>query len=246
MLAISRSAKTNSQRDKAFSIWSYACIGQMRFLTYNLSLVPFYSQVLERVRLGATFLDAGCCFGQEIRYLVQGGIPSSQLYGFDLEADFIDLGYQLFRDHDKLQATFVSGDVLAGPNAPEGQELSKLQGQIDVVFASSFLHVWDWDDMIKAAKCLISMTRPQPGSMVVGKQLGSFQAGQYKMPTSSGSNYRHNVESMKRFWQQIGVETGTSWKVEAGVYQGHELTENRNHAWSEPDMCMVWFNAVRE
>lgn len=68
----------------------------MRFFTYNLSLLPFYTQVLTRLLSGATFLDAGCCFGQEIRYLVQASIPSAQLYGFDLEPDFIDLGYQFF------------------------------------------------------------------------------------------------------------------------------------------------------
>ena len=218
----------------------------MRFLTYNLSLLPFYTQVLMRLRSGATFLDAGCCFGQEIRYLVQDRVPSAQLYGFDLVPDFIDLGYELFRDRDKLQATFTSGDVLAGPTAPGGHGFANLKGKIDIVFASSFLHVWDWDDMVKVVKYLVYMTRPQPGSMVVGKQLGSVNARQYHMPTSSGFNYRHNVESMRRFWQQIGEETETNWKVEADVYQGPELTENRNHAWSEPEMRMVWFKAVRE
>ena len=98
----------------------------MRFLTYNLSLLPFYITVLERIRSGATFLDAGSCFGQEIRYLVQDGVPSSQLYGFDLEPEFIELGYQIFRDRDKLQATFVSGDILAEPTMSEGQELARL------------------------------------------------------------------------------------------------------------------------
>ena len=127
----------------------------MRFLTHNLSLLPFYTTVLEHTRSGETFLDAGCCFGHEIRYLVQDGVHSSQLYGFDLEPDFIELGYHLFRDRDRLQAIFVSGDILAEPTMPEGQELARLQGQIDIVFASSFLHVWDWDDMIKAAKSLV-------------------------------------------------------------------------------------------
>ena len=100
--------------------------------------------------------------------------------------------------------------------------------------------------MVKAAKSLVSMTRQRRGSMIVGKQHGSLKAGQYKMPTSSGFNFRHNEESMTHFWQQVGDETGTSWKVEADMYQGHELTENRSHAWSEPDMRMVWFSAVRE
>ncbi|KAK0511129.1 hypothetical protein JMJ35_006681 [Cladonia borealis] len=184
--------------------------------------------------------------GKEIRYLVQDGVPSTQLYGFDLEPEFIELGYQLFRDRDRLQATFVSGDILAEPTTPEGQELARLQGEIDIIFASSFLHVWDWGDMIKAARSLVSMTRPCRGSMILGKQLGSLKAGQYKMPTSRGFNFRHNKESMAQFWQRVGDETGTSWKVEADLYQGHELEENRSHAWSEPDMRMIWFSAVRD
>ena len=58
----------------------------------------------------------------------------------------MELGYQLFRDRDKLQATFVSGDVLAPSASPEGAELITLEGKMDVVFASSFLHVWDWNE----------------------------------------------------------------------------------------------------
>ena len=236
----------NDQRDRSFAIWSYACIGQMRFLSYNLSLLPFYQEVLTRLRAEAVFLDAGCCFGQELRYLVHDGIPSSQLYGFDLEPAFIELGYELFRDQTKIQTTFVSGDVLASPGSTEYGDLVKLQGVADIVFASSFLHVWDWNEMVTAAKSLVSMTRSQPGSIIVGKQLGSTEAGRYKMPTASGFNFRHNVESMKRFWDQVGKETDSKWSVEADTYQGHELTENREHAWSEPNMCMIWFNATRQ
>ena len=52
----------------------------MRFLTSNLSLLPFYTTILKGIRSGAIFLDAGCCFGQGIRYLVQDAIHSTQLY----------------------------------------------------------------------------------------------------------------------------------------------------------------------
>ena len=218
----------------------------MRFLTYNLILLPFYQEILTRLQSGATFLDAGCCFGQELRYLVRDGIPSTQLYAFDLEPEFIELGYELFRDRAKIQANFVSGDILASPDSAQAGDLAKLQGVADITFASSFLHVWDWDDMVVAAKGLVSMTRPTPGSMIVGKQLGSYEAGRYKMPTASGFNYRHNSESMKRFWDLVGEETDSKWSVQADTYQGHELTENREHAWSEPNMCMVWFIATRQ
>ena len=100
--------------------------------------------------------------------------------------------------------------------------------------------------MVLAAKRLVELMRNQPGSMILGKQLASTGVGMYKMPTASGSNYRHNVRSMKRSWEQVGKETGSVWKVEAELYPGdHQLGENKDHAWSEPNMCMIWFSVVR-
>ena len=218
----------------------------MRFLANNLSRLPFHQKVLARLRSGATFCDAGCCFGQELRFLVYEGIPSTQLYGFDLESDFVEFGYQLFRDRDRLHATFVFANVLASPTSPEGVRLTELEGKMDLVFASSFLHVFDWDQMITAAKRLVSLTRPQAGSMVLGKQMGSVIAGQYRMPTAFGFNYRHNAESMRRFWQQVGKETGSTWKVEAELYEGlFELAENKHHSWTDSNTRMLWFCATR-
>ena len=202
--------------------------------------------MLSRLRSGATFLDAGCCFGQEIRSLVQAGIPSSQLYGFDLEQRFTDLGYELFQDRDRLQATFLSGDVLAEPGSKESGQLDELLGKIDIVLASSFLHVWDWDDMLVAIKRLVSFTKPQAGSMVVGRQMGSSVAGSFSMPTKKGSNYRHNVESMQKMWKQLGAETGTEWKVEGSLYEAEELRRNMHLSWAEPNMCALWFTATRQ
>ena len=123
----------STERDVAFSIWSYACIGQTRFLANNLSRLPFHEKVLARLRLGATFCDAGCCFGQQFRFLAHQGIPSTQLCGFDLESDFIEFGYQLFRDRDRFRATFVSANVLASPTSSEGVGLTELESKMDVV-----------------------------------------------------------------------------------------------------------------
>ena len=38
------------------------------------------------------------------------GAPSETLTGTELERDFIDLGYELYKDRDSLKTTFVSGD----------------------------------------------------------------------------------------------------------------------------------------
>lgn len=66
----------------------------MRFLSFNLSRMPFWPRVLERLRTDPSsgFLDVGCCFGQEIRFLADQGIPGEQLFGCDLEQVFSATG----------------------------------------------------------------------------------------------------------------------------------------------------------
>jgi len=239
-------ATAPSQRSKAFAICAYACIGQLRFLNTRLAHHPSYSTVLARLQAGASFLDAGCCFAQELRYLVREGIPSTQLSGFDLEPRFIDFGYDLFRDRNRFKATLLAGDVLAEPGSLESGGLDGLVGKMDVVFASSFLHLWDWTDMKAVAKRLVAFTRKEPGAVVLGRQLGSLTPGSYSMPTRGGSNYRHNVESMQKFWVEVGKETESRWEVEGGLQEGEEVTENRGHAWAEPNMRILWWTAVRQ
>lgn len=77
--------------------------------------MTFWPWVLDRIRADPSsgFFDAGCCFGQEIRFLADQGIPGEQLYGCDPEQVFIVLGYRLFRDTERLQATFAVGDLSA-------------------------------------------------------------------------------------------------------------------------------------
>lgn len=136
--------------------------------------------------------------------------------------------------------------MTAAPESPEAGALDSLVGKMDVVFASSFLHVWDWDEMLHAAKRLASFLVPRKGSLFVGRQLGSLHAKSYPMPTKGGSNFRHNVESMRVFWEQVGRETESKWKVEGGLYEGEETRGNKSVSWSEPDMRMLWFVATRE
>ncbi|KAJ9604881.1 hypothetical protein H2200_010996 [Cladophialophora chaetospira] len=216
-----------SIRDAGFEYGNYACVGQLRFLDHSLHKSPYYQRIVERLRSGVTLLDAGCCFGTELRYLVsREGIPGEQLYGFDIESRFINLGYDLFRDRDSLRSTLVRGDLATPLETSENAHLAGVKGNIDVVYASSVLHLWGWDGMLAAAKRLVELTSDTPGTMIVGKQLGSLDAKECPMPY--GVAYRHNVGSMKSFWEQISRETGTRWLVEAETSESEAVTENRN------------------
>ncbi len=234
-----------SIRDAGFEIGTYACIGQLRFLDNSLPKNLFYPRIKDRLRAGARFLDAGCCFAQEIRYLVgREGIPSGQLYGVDVEPRFIELGYDLFRDRDSLHSIFMHGDLAASLDSATNTELAKLRDRMDVVYVSSVLHLWGWDDMLAAAKRLVELACDVPGTMIIGSQLGSLDAGEYPMPF--GVQYRHSMQSMKAFWEQISRETDTRWVVEAGTSETARDQKGQWWAKNDPNMCMIEFCVTKK
>jgi len=159
----------------------------------------------------------------------------------------VEMGYALFRDEGRFGAHMLSGDLLADPAAPEAEQLAPLDHSIDVVHVASVLHCWAWDDMLRVAKRLVGFTRPRPGSLIVGNQMGSLNAGVYAMPTGNGYNYRHNVSSMGRFWKQVGEETGTEWQVESGLFLPQAVRDNLEQSWAkiDPGLRMIWFMATR-
>lgn len=57
-------------------------------------------------------MDLGCCVGQDTRSLSYAGVPGSRILGVDLERSFVDIGYDLFRDKDRLGAQFVQADIM--------------------------------------------------------------------------------------------------------------------------------------
>ncbi|CAM1501368.1 Fc.00g105300.m01.CDS01 [Cosmosporella sp. VM-42] len=171
--------------------------------------------------------------GQELRFLRHNGqTVGEQLYGFDLELGFIKFGYDLFCDRDGLGATLLSGDLLAERTVSGSRQLNTLEGKIDVVHCSSVLHVWGWDQMLQVAKRLVSLTRPEPGSIIIGNQMRSSNPGEYAMPAALVYNYRHNEASIHEFWTQVGEVTGTNWKIESGMFMPPAVTENLKHTGS--------------
>jgi len=160
------------------------------------------------VKSGDQFLDIGCCFGQDVRRLAFDGAPVENLHGSDLEQPFIDLGYDLFLDEAKMpRSTFMVADVFA-----DESRLDELAGKMDIVHAASFFHLFNLEDGTKAAKKVMSLMRNRPGSMVLGRQMGNKTAGEM-VRRRGGSAYRHNPESFKKWWNELGESMGTKWDV---------------------------------
>lgn len=154
----------------------------------------------------------GCCLGQAIRKLIQDGAPSENIYATDIKKDFWDFGYDMFLDKTTLKTTFIEADIF-----DSSSELHHLDGKVDIVWASSFFHLFDWDGQIKAAKRIVQMMKPAPGSFICGRQGGKADPGSFVHVKKELTSYWHNEESWAKLWKQVGEETGTEWKVDAAL-----------------------------
>jgi 2-polyprenyl-3-methyl-5-hydroxy-6-metoxy-1,4-benzoquinol methylase len=220
-------AKTNKsqhtqQRDKAWEVYAYPCIGQFRFLNLSLYKQPSYGRMLECLKAGeARYLDVGCCLGQDMRKLVFDGAPASSLYGVELEAPFIDLGYDLFRDRNTLKAEFMQGDIL---DVDDSSELKALQGTVDFVHLGMVLHIFDCDKQRKLLEACVSMLKPEAGCLIVGQAVGDVQgvAG----PGQNGeTSFKHSCESFRRIWNEIEELTGIRFGCRPSMDQGLGIRE---------------------
>lgn len=197
--------------------------------------------MLSRLKSGQKFLDIGCCVGQEVRQLVLDGATPENLYASDLHPEFLDIGYDLFKDRETLKSTIFAADIF---NATDPNFVA-LVGQMDVIWAGSFLHLFSYPATIEVLKQLITLSNPTSGSLIVGKQLGHVDAGEFviqgsapaaKSPSTTTSTsqagsvegdkttslFRHNEDSFKKMWDDVGQQTGTKWNVwvEQKGYQG--------------------------
>jgi hypothetical protein len=98
---------------------------------------------------------------------------------------------------------------------------------------------------------MVAMCEDKAGVMITGRQLGSHLGGRYPMigmrkDGEKYRNYRHNEQTIKGFWLDVGEATGTQWTVDAGTYWGEEMEQTKDAPWAEPQMCMIWWSATRK
>lgn len=142
--------------------------------------------------------------------------------------DFMELGHALFLDKGKLKSKFIAADVFDGDS-----ELKQLDAKVDILHASCFLHLFNWDQQVQIAKRIVRLLRPQPGSLLMGRQVGNLNPGEYKRRYGEGSRYRHDATSWEKMWVQVGEETGSRWKVDATL-------ETENVEYFESERVMEW------
>ena len=150
------------------------------------------------------------------------GARSENLYGADLYGEFMELGFELFRDRKTLRSTFFPTDILDAHDLP----LRGLDGEMDVVYLGLFLHHFDHPTCVTVCARVARLLKARPGSLVMGVQVGSLVADVKPIPIPSGGIlYRQDIQSLERVWAEVGKLTGTEWKVEARLERGKGFGE---------------------
>ncbi|OAQ82644.1 porphobilinogen deaminase protein [Purpureocillium lilacinum] len=219
-----------SQRDKAWAVARFPCLGRWSFT--NLSLVddPVFRSAVARLkdpRSGDALLDVACCLGQVIRQLVADGVSPARLHGTDLSPAFLDLGFELFRDRERFPAdAFVAADLLADPaDAAQGEKQEEggedresavdaaLRGKVTLVHAANFFHLFSWEEQVRAASRIVSFLQPgRTDAVVFGAQIGCLDPAQAEfrpIRTSTSGSSSSNDGSTGSSGNSSGKEVKT-------------------------------------
>jgi hypothetical protein len=130
--------------------------------------------------------------------------------------------------------------------------------KVDIIVANSFFHLYNYTEQKALAKKLVSLLKPVPGSLILGRQVGSYKPGEY-MSISDNANatrFAHDEHSWARFWDEVAEEIEAEsrdsservrFEVEVRMDE-NELGRGKNSDmyWSEPNIRRMLFGVWRK
>jgi hypothetical protein len=205
-------------------VFKYPCINRYNFLDFSIATSPQYEKVLYKMKTypNAKLLDLGCCFGQDLRQLRFEGVAPERLMGSELMSEFVEFGYELFRDKETLGAEFRCGDFFDDSWAG----LKDARGAFQFIYAASFFHLFPWDQQVEAMSRTVQLLQPVKGSAIFGRQLYVEQAGEVKTSLMGGTMFRHNEDSFKKLVAVVAEKTGMELKCETKREQDQTSEED--------------------
>lgn len=248
------------QRDQAWAIFPFPCIGEFWFLTLGLSAHPRYPDLLNRLTSAPNksqplLIDLGTCLGQDLRKLVHDGASPTQLLGIDIFPAFESVGHALFRDKDTFTTgRFAAADIFSSSHSGV---LAETRGTWAIVSSCMFLHSFDWAGQLAACIAMVQLAiidknkKSQPKSWIIGCLTASLHAREQELkPPFVPEGVKRSVflqsrESFARLWDEVrdamtgtgagagvGMETGMGAGVDVGTGKGTGVEFN---VWAEYD-----------
>lgn len=231
-----------SLRNRAYESHPYPCLGRFRFMDLDLSNHPRYPEILSRLKLTdepELLLDFGCCIGQDVRKLLLDGAPVSKIYGSDLLPEFIEIGYELFRD----VSTFPRDHFIAPADAfdeTSNNALAEFDGKVSILHISAVFHLFGIEDQRKLARRCLKLLSPKKKCLVLGGQTANVNAGSY--PRANGQmRWRHNSESWAQLWEDAAREHGGCTVKSHSVLDESQMnvTQLKDTSWAKLDRSKI-------
>jgi SAM-dependent methyltransferase len=137
------------------------CIREGRFLESRLSTHPLYiTEVKRKISKKTKIIDLGCCFGTDIRYLVADGAEPSLITGTDQFPEYIQLGFDLFGDKDKLTTRFIFEDFFSEQFAQKAlNNNTDDSSKYDIAYAGSVYHLFSLEQTEKFTQLVSSLLK---------------------------------------------------------------------------------------
>jgi hypothetical protein len=253
----------------------YPCIGRFRFLELDLaSHALYHADVLPRMTAASStnsttattlptppiFLDLGTCLSQDLRKLIHDGAPASACYGADIIPAYIDGGYALFNDADRLpRSQFLCPIDIFDVDVESDKSLlsskSGLRGKVDIIHVTAVFHLFSLaQQKIVAAQCLrllrrdLRTTQQQQGEdrglpcILLGKQVGNLRPEEKpRRDDPATSSYRHNEQTWREMWDLVVAEDefrGAVSRIEFGmkVHKRHQTLQGLGGGAGKGDM----------
>jgi len=197
-----------SVREKALKTFDYVCLRRYAFTEPRIHSHPVYSSLQKDHDPERRLLDLGCCMGTDLRaFLVDGVVTPENARGLELEKSFVDIGYELFQDAERLPSnTFVIADSLKEEGLPFPPN------HFDLIYCSAVYHLLNKEQGVQMTKnvfkALKSKSENGKEGIFFGKTTGSSQAHPYELPDERNGVVRwmHTAETLKQLLEEVGFQ----------------------------------------
>ena len=233
--------KADNIRTLALQVWQramkinrYRCIESFRFLFPRISSHSQYDTISKDFA-SKWILDIGCNMGTDMRKMIIDGARSENIVGIDLWAEFIELGYELFKDTDTLGCKFYALDILDNDSLDVmrgGGALHRYKSWFNIIHAGSLLHLLDKEqNSVLFEKINYLLTG---GGIFFGRTVGKDQEIALSIP--GGFRHQYSVKTLKKHLEMHGFND-----IEIDI-SGKQAPEGER---SDEEKITLFFYAVK-